>query len=86
MTQVDNNNLKKYRKTFLFSSGKKVRGRKYPWGTVNIEDKDHCDFLSLRSLVLAHHMQVHFYNLSSILNMDNNLILGLEGCYESSTL
>ena len=39
------------------SSGKKVRGRKYPWGTVNIEDKEHCDFLSLRSLVLAHHMQ-----------------------------
>jgi len=38
-------------------SGKRVRGRKYPWGTVNIEDKNHCDFLSLRSLVLAHHMQ-----------------------------
>eukprot|EP00092_Neocalanus_flemingeri_P039014 GFUD01042470.1.p1 GENE.GFUD01042470.1~~GFUD01042470.1.p1 ORF type:complete len:385 (+),score=123.82 GFUD01042470.1:1125-2279(+) len=38
-------------------SGKRVRGRKYPWGTVNIEDKNHCDFLSLRSLILAHHMQ-----------------------------
>merc|ERR1719228_2051047 len=38
-------------------NGKRVRGRKYPWGTVNIEDKNHCDFLSLRSLVLAHHMQ-----------------------------
>ena len=50
------------------TSGKKVRGRKYPWGTVNIEDPNHCDFLSLRSLVLAHHMhdlkdvtsQVHY--------------------------
>ena len=41
-------------------SGKKVRGRRYPWGTVNIEDPNHCDFLSLRSLVLAHHMQVGF--------------------------
>jgi len=38
-------------------NGKRVRGRKYPWGTVNIEDPNHCDFLSLRSLVLAHHMQ-----------------------------
>jgi len=38
-------------------NGKRVRGRKYPWGTVNIEDKNHCDFLALRSLVLAHHMQ-----------------------------
>ena len=35
-----------------------MRGRRYPWGTVNIENKDHCDFLTLRSLVLAHHLQV----------------------------
>ena len=38
--------------------GRRVRGREYPWGTVNIENKDHCDFLTLRSLVLAHHLQV----------------------------
>ena len=38
-------------------AGKKVRGRQYPWGTVNIEDKNHCDFVSLRNLVLAKHMQ-----------------------------
>ena len=38
-------------------AGKKVRGRRYPWGTVNIEDKSHCDFVSLRHLVLAKHMQ-----------------------------
>jgi len=37
--------------------GNKVRGREYPWGNVNIEDKDHCDFLALRNLVLASHMQ-----------------------------
>ena len=34
-----------------------MRGRRYPWGTVNIEDKSHCDFMSLRTLVLAKHMQ-----------------------------
>jgi len=38
-------------------SGKKVRGRSYPWGTVSIEDKQHCDFLALRTLLLSHHMQ-----------------------------
>ena len=38
-------------------NGKKVRGRKYPWGVVNIEDREHCDFLALRSLVLAKHLQ-----------------------------
>jgi hypothetical protein len=37
--------------------GKRVRGRKYPRGTVVIENKDHCDFLPLRDLLLAHHMQ-----------------------------
>jgi len=37
--------------------GNKCRGREYPWGNVNIEDKEHCDFLALRNLVLASHMQ-----------------------------
>jgi len=37
--------------------GAKYRGREYPWGTVNIEDSKHCDFMALRNLVLAHHMQ-----------------------------
>ena len=48
-------------------AGKKVRGRRYPWGTVNIENKDHCDFLTLRSLVLAHHLQVqHSTHMSNV--------------------
>ena len=37
--------------------GRSVRGREYPWGTVNIEDQDHCDFVALRTLLLATHMQ-----------------------------
>ena len=40
------------------ANGKKVRGRSYPWGSVNIEERQHCDFQALRTLVLAHHMQV----------------------------
>ena len=47
--------------------GRRVRGREYPWGTVNIENKDHCDFLTLRSLVLAHHLQVqHSTHMSNV--------------------
>ena len=34
-----------------------VRGRRYPWGEVNIEDPAHCDFLNLRSFILSKHMQ-----------------------------
>ena len=43
--------------------GRMVRGRKYPWGTVNIEDQDHCDFTRLRSFILSGHMQVQSQRL-----------------------
>merc|ERR1712129_555581 len=38
-------------------SGRKVRGRSYPWGTVNIEERQHCDFQALRTLLLSNQMQ-----------------------------
>ena len=40
------------------ANGKKVQGRSYPWGSVNIEERQHCDFQALRTLLLAHSMQV----------------------------
>ena len=30
----------------LSSGGATFRGRKYPWGGVNIENEEHCDFLT----------------------------------------
>jgi len=39
------------------SDGRVVRGREYPWGTVNIENKEHCDFTSLQSLLWAYNTQ-----------------------------
>ncbi|KAL3318438.1 Septin-4 [Cichlidogyrus casuarinus] len=38
-------------------SGKKVRGRQYPWGTVEVENGKHCDFSKLRLFLLKTHMQ-----------------------------
>ncbi|XP_023345614.1 septin-1 [Eurytemora carolleeae] len=38
-------------------NGGRTRGREYSWGTVNIENPDHCDFSPLRSLLLSFHMQ-----------------------------
>ena len=32
--------------------GKKVRGRLYPWGVVEVENPDHCDFLKLRAMLM----------------------------------
>ena len=34
--------------------GRLVRGRQYPWGLVEVENPDHCDFGCLRSLLTTH--------------------------------
>jgi len=36
--------------------GKKSRGRKYPWGVVDIENLDHCDFVPLRNMLIRTHL------------------------------
>merc|ERR1712013_944395 len=36
--------------------GKKSRGRKYPWGVVDIENLQHCDFLPLRNMLIKTHL------------------------------
>lgn len=38
-------------------NGKKVRGRIYPWGVVDIENSVHCDFTMLRNMLIRTHMQ-----------------------------
>ncbi|XP_004349897.2 CDC10 protein [Capsaspora owczarzaki ATCC 30864] len=43
--------------TVLEIGGKKVRGRMYPWGIVEVENEDHCDFTKLRNLLIRTHMQ-----------------------------
>ena len=35
-------------------AGKKVRGRQYPWGIVDVENPEHCDFIKLRSMLITH--------------------------------
>ncbi|XP_059096527.1 septin-7-like isoform X2 [Tigriopus californicus] len=37
--------------------GKKVRGRKYPWGIVDIENLDQCDFIPLRNMLIRTNLQ-----------------------------
>ncbi|XP_061444045.1 septin-1 [Rhineura floridana] len=36
---------------------KVFRGRQYPWGTVEVENSAHCDFLKLRNMLIQTHMQ-----------------------------
>lgn len=43
--------------TIINSDGKAFRGRQYPWGTVNIDEQNHCDFMALRTMLIRTHMQ-----------------------------
>ena len=39
------------------ADGKIIHGRKYPWGIVDINDSEHCDFLLLKDVLIKFHMQ-----------------------------
>ena len=34
--------------------GKKIRGRLYPWGVIEVENPTHCDFVKLRTMLITH--------------------------------
>ncbi|KAL9631274.1 MAG: hypothetical protein Q9164_005984 [Protoblastenia rupestris] len=37
--------------------GRKVRGRRYPWGVIEVDNEDHCDFAKLRQMLIRTHME-----------------------------
>jgi len=39
------------------SDGRRVRGRKYPWGVIEVDNEDHCDFVKLRQMLIRTHME-----------------------------
>ncbi|ESO98679.1 hypothetical protein LOTGIDRAFT_238963 [Lottia gigantea] len=43
--------------TVVEAGGKKIRGRAYPWGIVEIDNPSHCDFVRLRQMLISTHMQ-----------------------------
>merc|ERR1711962_1355351 len=66
---------------------KESRGRKYPWGVVDIENLKHCDFLPLRNMLIKTHFSdlrdvtnyVHYENfrcrkLAGVAGSDNNKV------------
>lgn len=32
--------------------GRRVRGRMYPWGIIEVDNEDHCDFVKLRQMLI----------------------------------
>ncbi|KAK2193820.1 hypothetical protein NP493_5g11003 [Ridgeia piscesae] len=43
--------------TVVEAGGRKVRGRIYPWGVVEVENLEHNDFIALRNMLIRTHMQ-----------------------------
>ncbi|PVH69461.1 Septin-domain-containing protein [Cadophora sp. DSE1049] len=39
------------------TDGRKVRGRKYPWGIIEVDNEEHCDFVKLRQMLIRTHME-----------------------------
>ncbi|XP_067687422.1 septin-2-like isoform X1 [Haliotis asinina] len=43
--------------TVVEAGGKRIRGRAYPWGIVEVDNPNHCDFNKLRQMLISTHMQ-----------------------------
>lgn len=39
------------------ATGRVVRGRKYPWGIIEVDNEEHCDFVKLRAMLIRTHME-----------------------------
>nr|CAH0098219.1 unnamed protein product [Daphnia galeata] len=42
---------------FIRVGNKMVRARQYPWGTVQVENENHCDFVKLREMLIRTNME-----------------------------
>ncbi|XP_030330643.1 septin-5-like isoform X4 [Strigops habroptila] len=43
--------------TMVEAKGRRIRGRLYPWGIVEVENPSHSDFVKLRTMLVRTHMQ-----------------------------
>lgn len=41
----------------ITSDGRKVRGRKYPWGVIEVDNEDHNDFINLKQLLIRNFLE-----------------------------
>ena len=47
--------------------GRRVRGRRYPWGVIEVDNEDHCDFVKLRQMLIRTHMEELKENTNNML-------------------
>jgi len=49
------------------ADGRKVRGRRYPWGVIEVDNEEHCDFVKLRQMLIRTHMEELKENTNNVL-------------------
>src|SRR5690606_23362861 len=49
------------------SDGRVVRGRKYPWGAIEVDNEEHNDFVKLRQMLIRTHMEELKQHTSEVL-------------------
>ncbi|XP_076358239.1 septin-7-like isoform X2 [Tachypleus tridentatus] len=64
--------------TLIEVNGKKIRGRRYPWGIVEVENLEHCDFIALRNMLIRTHMQ-DLKDVTNNVHYENYRCLNLAG-------
>lgn len=68
--------------TIVDANNKKVRGRNYPWGVAEVDNIDHCDFSTLRNMLVRTHMQ-DLKDVTNNVHYENFRCLKLAGVVNS---
>jgi septin 7 len=66
--------------------GRQVRGRAYPWGVVEVDNEDHCDFVKLRQMLVRTYMEELREYTNNVLyeNWRTEKLLGMGVAQDSS--
>ncbi|KAF8306359.1 septin AspB [Clavulina sp. PMI_390] len=61
------------------ADGRSVRGRAYPWGVIEVDNEDHCDFVKLRQMLVRTYMEELREHTNAVLyeNYRSEKLLGM---------
>ena len=70
----------------LTPDGRTVRGRAYPWGVIEVDNEEHCDFVKLRQMLIRTYMEELREHTISVLyeNYRSEKLLGMGVAQDSS--
>ncbi|KAI8615457.1 Septin-domain-containing protein [Chytriomyces sp. MP71] len=67
-------------------SGNHIRGRRYPWGIIEVDNEGHCDFVTLRHMLIRTHMEELKEHTNEMLYENHRAVKLVEKGAESGTI